>query len=282
PYKWPLQKVNTSFGQGVTVTVLQMMQGFSAIANEGKMVKPYFVDKIVDPETGEVTQMKPEYLDSPISKETANQTLDYLKSPVYSEHGTARRYQLEGYELAAKTGTAQLVNPKTGKYFAESQDHVFSVVGFAPADNPKVILYVTVQQPKWTNEVNTGSGVVEKIFNPVMKRALELYAKEESGKEASEKIKKTVPKVTGLPAEEAAEKLKKAGFDVQFIGTGDRAVQQLPLPETVYAEGQRVLLLTNGASTMPDMTGWSKNDVLKVAEITGIPIKVDGEGFVRS
>src|SRR5699024_10014529 len=85
PFQWPIQKVNTAFGQGVTVTVLQMMQAFSAVANEGQMMKPYFVDKIVDPATGKVQQMKPEILSSPISKEAAAKTLDYLKEPVYSE-----------------------------------------------------------------------------------------------------------------------------------------------------------------------------------------------------
>lgn len=282
PFKWPLQKINTSFGQGVTATPLQMLQAFSAIANKGRMVKPYFIDRTVDSKTGKENKTKPVYMETPISEQTAAQTLAYLKEPVYSEHGTAKRYQTEGVELAAKTGTAQLVNPQTNKYFTGTTDHIYSVVGYAPADDPQVILYVTVQQPHLTAEVTYGSRVVEKIFNPVMKRAMEVYGKEESAAEASASKELIVPKVTGETPENATEKLAEANFSPIVVGTGDQIVQQLPAADSPLAQEQKVILLTNGASTMPNMQGWSKNDVLKVAEITGIPISVEGEGFVSS
>ncbi len=279
PYQWPLEKANTSFGQGVTVTVFQMMQAYSAIANEGKMMKPQYISKIVDPATGKETVIKPEVVNEPISKETADQALNYLKEVVYSKNGTGQGYQIDGYEIAAKTGTAQIVNPETKKYYSGGNNYIFSVVGMAPADDPKVVLYVTVQQPTITDPSLVGGDVVQAIFNPVMKRALEYqHLTDESEPEDTNQVE--MPKVTGVSKEEALKQLEETKLDVTVIGNGDTIVQQLPLPDKMTIKNQRIMLMTNGAMTMPDMTGWSKNDALKVAEITGIEFTFKGEGYV--
>lgn len=279
PYKWPLEKANTSFGQGVTVTVFQMMQAYSAIANEGKMMKPQYISKIVDPITGDETVIKPEVVNEPISKETADQALNYLKEVVYSKNGTGQGYQIDGYEIAAKTGTAQIVNPESKKYYSGGNNYIFSVVGMAPADDPKVVLYVTVQQPTITDPSLVGGDVVQAIFNPVMKRALEYqHLTDESESEDTNQVE--MPKVTGVSKEEALKQLEETKLDVTVIGNGDTIVQQLPLPDKMTIKNQRIMLMTNGAMTMPDMTGWSKNDALKVAEITGIEFTFNGEGYV--
>lgn len=89
-------------------------------------------------------------------------------------------------------------------------------------------------------------------------------------------------KVTGITKEEALKTLEDKKLNVTIIGNGDTIVQQLPLPESTILAGQKVVLLTNGAMTMPNMTGWSKNDVLKVSEITGQKFKIDGDGFVTT
>lgn len=279
PYEWPLQRVNTGFGQGITVTPVQMLQAFSAVANEGQMVKPYIVDRVSNPETGEVTQYETEYTQSPISEETANQTLDYLTETVYSDVGTAQGYQIDGYDIAAKTGTAQLVNPETGNYYSGGSNYVYSVVGMAPADDPELILYVTVQQPEFNESTTSGSQVVQKVFNPMMKRALEynrLGAEaEDEGAELSE-----MPQFIDSNTHEAIEQAEEQGYNPEIVGSGDTIVQQYPQEGTQSYEPGRVLLLTNGAMTLPDMTGWSRNDALKVAELTGAEFSFEGEGFV--
>ena len=277
PYKWPLEKASTSYGQGVTVTVVQMMQAFSAIANEGKMVKPQFISKMVDPLTGKETLVNPEIVDEPISKETADQALNYLKQVVYSENGTGQGYKIEGYEIAAKTGTSQIVNPDTKNYYKGGNNYIYSVVGMAPADDPKVILYVTVQQPSIKDPSVIGSDVVKEIFNPVMKRALEYQHLTDESQDVNQV---EMPKVTGLSKIDAVGKLDETKLDVTIIGNGDTIVQQLPLPQKIIIKNQRIILMTNGAMTMPNMSGWSKNDVLKVSEITGIKFTFEGEGYV--
>lgn len=279
PYMWPLEKANTSFGQGLTVTVMQMMQAYSAVANEGKMMKPQFISKIVDPATGKETIIEPEVVSEPISKESADQTLNYLKEVVYSENGTGQAYKIEGHEIAAKTGTAQIVNPDTKMYYSGGNNYVYSVVGMAPADDPKVVLYVTVQQPTINDPSIIGGDVVKAVFNPVMKRALE-YQHLTDKSQVQNLNQVDMPKVTGISKVDALEKLNETKVDVTIIGNGDTVVQQLPLPQETIIKNQRIIVMTNGAMTMPDMNGWSKNDVLKVSEITGIKFTFKGEGYV--
>ncbi|MCA9765833.1 MAG: penicillin-binding protein [Carnobacterium sp.] len=279
PYMWPIEKANTSFGQGLTVTVMQMMQAYSAVANEGKMMKPQFISKIVDSKTGKETIFNPEVVNEPISKKTANQALNYLKEVVYGENGTGKSYKIEGHEIAAKTGTAQIVNPDTKRYYNGGNNYIFSVVGMAPVDDPKVILYVTVQQPAVNDPSVIGSDVVKEIFNPVMKRALEYqHLSDESQIQDINQVE--MPEVTGLSKVKALEEVDKTKLDVTIIGSGDTIVQQMPLPQKIIIKNQRIILMTNGAMTMPDMAGWSKNDVLKVSEITGIKFIFEGEGYV--
>lgn len=270
PYEWPLQKINTAFGQGIAVTPVQMLKAFSALTNGGTMVEPHIVS-----EQTEGSEKQPV-----ISPETAAQTLEYLKETVYSEHGTARGYQIDGFEIAAKTGTAQIADPETGRYLSGSNNKVFSVVGMAPADDPELILYVTVQQPE-LNTISHGSQAVQKIFNPVMKRALEYYSAGDD-MQSENSYANVMPDFVEKPAQDAIAYLEENGDAYSLIGSGERVVQQFPRQEMQVDETQRVLLLTNGAMTLPDLTGWSRNDLYRLAELTGIALTVEGEGFVTS
>lgn len=279
-FNYPLEQANTAFGQGLTVTAVQMLQAFTAVANDGQMMKPQYISKYVDSDTGKETTVEPEVVGEPITEEVAHQTLEYLKEVVYNENGTGVDYQIDGYEIAAKTGTAEIVNPETKQYYSGGTDYIYSVAAMAPADDPKVILYITVQQPEIEDGSTTGSGVVKEIYHPIMKRALEYLSLGE--KEDAETNTVEMPKVTGMVKEEALKSLEDTQLNVTVVGNGDTIVQQLPLPNETTIENQRIVLMTNGAMTMPDMMGWSKNDVLKVSEITGLEFVFEGEGYVVS
>ena len=86
------------------------------------------------------------------------------------KNGTAYDFNIDGEGVAAKTGTAEIINPETGKYYSNGNNYIFSVVGFAPYDDPKYILYITVKQPR---VAVTGNQIIKEIFNPLMKRSLE-------------------------------------------------------------------------------------------------------------
>lgn len=277
-YNYPLEKVNTSFGQGVTVTPFQLIQAFTSIANDGKMMKLQYISKIVDSVTGEEEIIEPEEIASPISKETAQTVLNYLTEVVYADYGTASAYQVEDVRIGAKTGTAELVNAETGKYYTGWNEYLYSVVGFAPIDDPSYILYVTLKLPKNVEE-KSFSTYLSEVFNPMMKRAV---AYDQLGtKNNEENYEGKIPKVTGINKQESIDSLAEHGFySVSVIGSGSQVVQQYPFAETNILFNQRIVLMTEGAMTMPNVYGWSKDDVLKISELTGTPFQFVGEGYV--
>ena len=143
-----VDRANSAFGQGITVTNFQMMKGFSAIANDGSMLQPHYISKIVDKNTGKETITEPQIVGTPIKAQTAQQIrtymIDTVEDPTY---GIAYDiYKVPGYHVAAKTGTAQISD---GKGYVDGASQVLSsVVEMVPADNPEYVLYITLRQAK--------------------------------------------------------------------------------------------------------------------------------------
>ncbi|MGM0865418.1 MAG: peptidoglycan D,D-transpeptidase FtsI family protein [Bacillota bacterium] len=171
-YNNPIERATTIFGQGSTVTALQMIQAESAIANGGNMMKPYVVSKIVDSDSNRIVkEFQPEVIRCPITKEAADKTREYLTSTVTSDIGTGRMFQIDGFRVSGKSGTAQIPDPKGKGYLTGSNEYLFSFLGMAPADDPELIVYVGVEKPDLQpNEI--GSIPVSKVFIPVMKNSL--------------------------------------------------------------------------------------------------------------
>ena len=273
--KSPLNQAMTSFGQSIDVTVMQMMQGVTTVANRGPMVQPRIV-KSVTTKNGKTVTYGRKVVRQPISKDTANQVVDAMRQVVNASYGTGMAYKMPGVDLAVKTGTAQIASP-AGGYLTGDSNYIFSVMGMAPASNPKYVLYITMKQPqKMTKAAET---IMASIFKPMMTRALAL-----AGSGAAVPTTKTVavPPVTGASASAASTSLKTAGLLAATVGTGNRIVQQLPAANTNALAGSRVLMLTNGAMTMPNVAGWAKSDVLKLAQLTGRKFSLQGDGYAVS
>lgn len=132
-----------------------------------------------------------------------------------------------------------------------------------------------MKQPQKMTE--PAESILASIFKPMMQRALDTTA---NGAVTDDTNTATIPAVTNAALTTAQDSLKQANFDVATVGTGNKVVQQLPTSGTKALHGSRVLLLTNGAMTMPDLTGWSKSDVLKFVQLTGKKFKLVGDGFV--
>ncbi|WP_088809571.1 MULTISPECIES: penicillin-binding protein [Listeria] len=276
-YNYPVEKVTTVFGQGTTVSMMQMLQGASAIASDGKMKQPYIVSKITNPNTNEVTETKTKVSGTPISEATAKKTREELQQVVSGEHGTGKLYAIPGYSVAGKTGTSQIADPKTGKYMTGSDNYIFSFMGMAPADDPELVMYVTMQQPQLEGS-ETGGEAVSEVFNPVMKNSLQ-YMNIKPAKEAKmEKV--SVPNYAGQSVEDAKAAITKSKLVPVVVGNGSKVVQQIPQQANKVMEGERIVIMTDGDMTMPDMTNWSRDDAQKVSEITGIPFTYNGSGYV--
>ena len=278
PYDHPLQAVTTGFGQGISVTPIQMLQAFTAIANKGQMMKPKMLDRTIDSVTNEQTIFEPIIKESPITPETAQATLNYLKQATEMDEAVARFYRKEDYPVIAKTGTAQVSDPETGMY--KPSEYIYSVAAMIPADEPEYIVYITVQNPSFTPDASYGSGVVQKIYHPLVDRIYDFNEQLKSPGENEQIYYIQTPSYLEVSADEASHSLTEEGREFTIIGTGSEIVQQFPYPETPLFDEQQIILMTNGAATMPDLTNWSRNDALKVAELTGIQMRFQGEGYV--
>ncbi|WP_257350559.1 penicillin-binding protein [Pseudalkalibacillus decolorationis] len=270
-FEYETEKLTTAFGQGTAITPIQQIQAATAIANGGKMMKPYVIEKIVNPENDKVIQNhEPDVVGNPISKETSQKVRDLLRTVVTD--GTGKPYNIEGYEVSGKTGTAQIPDPKGG-YLTGWDNYIFSFLGMAPKDDPKLLVYVAVDRPDLDLEsYESGSEPVSQVFNFVMKNSLQYLniVPEESNsneKEKSEQSGIPLADYEGQSSEEVQKGLKEKGLDVLVLGEGDNVVAQAPFPDTTVLKGEKVIVRTDGKVKMHDLAGWSRSEVMQVARI---------------
>ena len=272
-FKGALAQANTAFGQGITVNAMQMMQAFSAIGNNGKMMKPYIVSRIVDGNNGKtVKKVKPEVVGHPIKASTAKKVLGYMQGVIYDQKGLGHDYQIKGYRIAGKTATAQIGGAHG--YSTGDTNYLYSFVGMAPAKNPKYIMYVTLRQPQ--NLKKPATKQIASVFNPTMKMLL-------SQQKVAEKAKRkviTMPNVIGETTQKANSQLSKKGMQVVVVGSKGKVKQQSAEPNQQVLTDQHVILDAGGEYRMPDISGWSSADVQQLAKILKLNVKENGTGYV--
>ena len=132
-FKYPIEQANTAFGQAISVTPLQMMQGYSAIANNGKELQPQIIEKVVDPNTNRVvSQPKAKTVSKPISKSSAKATRKQLEDVIYSKHGLGKDYAIPDVSTTGKSGTAQVATSSGYSSPGDNTNEIHSWMGMAP------------------------------------------------------------------------------------------------------------------------------------------------------
>ena len=244
PRQWSgLSMAALPIGQEISVTAIQLTTTASAIANGGVLMKPWVVKAIVSKEGRIVKEFEPTSVRRVISQETAYRLTDILKRVI--REGTGTRAQVSGYEVAGKTGTAQKINPETGKY---SQDKaVASFLGWVPADNPRIVILVVVNEPKGFSYegmmVHYGGLIAAPVFKEVAQRTLcylnvppEKSPKGEiirvslcDMKREARRIEKTekMPDLRGRSMREAFRILNGYDLKPNFVGSG-QVIKQSP------------------------------------------------------
>jgi len=282
-FKWKTDQVMSSFGQASAVTAIQIIQAATAIANDGKMVQPYVIQKVVDPNDNKVVmQHDTKVVGQPVTKETAATVRGMMHDVVWSEHGTGHNYQIENYDIIGKTGTAQLY--KNGKLLTGKDNYLFSFLGMAPQNDPKLIVYVAIERPHLKPQ-DTGSEPVAYVFKPVMENALQyMQVKPQLANAKGEKTEAKAIKMkqwVGKSMSEAESALTDEGLDVFTIGDGTVQGQSLYEGLSVLP-GTKIILVGQGLHQMPDVTGWSLTEVLQLSQVLGIHPKIQGNGFAVS
>lgn len=172
----------TAFGQAISVTNLQMMQAYTALTNEGKMLRPRYIKQIIDSE-GNEKEIPVEVVGEPIKASTAKTVLEYMQDTVTDEvYGTGYGiYNIEGVNVSAKTGTAQIF--ENGQLLTGANDYIYSVVQVAPTEDPEYIMYVTMKKPVITGEYGSPSELISEISNGMLKHAFKVDTTTNEGEE---------------------------------------------------------------------------------------------------
>lgn len=275
-----LQQKTSAFGQSTTVTPVQMIQAQSAFFNKGNMLKPWFVDSIKNPISKKTFyQSKKEIAGKPITASTASKVETELDKVVNSKKSHAMNYRVDGYDIEGKTGTAQVADEKSGGYVKGENPYFVSFIGDAPKKNPKVIVYAGMSLAQKNDQEAYEMGV-SKAFKPIMENTLK-YLNVGSKKDETKSAQYSkVPNVTGQSIDKAKESLKSEDLQATVIGNGDNVKSQSIKANKKLLPNSKVLLLTDGDITMPNMKGWTKDDVLAFQELTGINVTTKGSGYV--
>lgn len=234
----PLELATTAFGQGVSVTPIQQVMAVTAAINGGYLYEPYIADEWIDPVTEKVVEKtEPNLKQQVISKETSEEVRYALESVV--AQGTGRPAYVEGYRVGGKTGTAQKVGPD-GRYM--QNNYIVSFIGFAPADNPEIVVYVAVDNPK--NTVQFGGVVAAPIVGTIIEDSLSVMGveKRQDGIEKEyqwpEEPLVEVPNLVGLSPEDLTEYLLNLSVDVN--GTGKKIIDQEPKAGEKVEQGAKI------------------------------------------
>lgn len=270
-----VDRAMSAYGQAVGVTNFQMMKAFTSIANNGTMIQPRYISKVVDPQTGEERTTQTEVLGQPFSKETTEKVREYMRDVVESEnYGSAYGvYSVPGYNVSAKTGTAQIASD-TGGYQTGDTAYLYSIVEMVPSEDPDYVLYLTMKHPKTYDRM-----ALAKIANPLMKRAMDFKETEEDADTETKTEKISVADYRNLEADVAAADAQKSGLQPVVIGNGKKVQKQSTANGDQLISGEKLILYTGGDKLMPDVTGWSKADIMKLGKILGIEVSFDGDGY---
>ena len=266
------------FGQSVAVTPIQMITAACAVVNGGRLMKPYLVEAIEDNEGAVISKTSPTVVATPISAATSATMRRLLHGVV--ENGGGKNAKISGWSVGGKTGTAQIY--KNGRI--ESNLHIGSFVGFAPAENPKVALLVTVNEAQVKPDYGgtTAAPFAAQIFSEILP-LLGVPKTDGSAKAAHV----TMPNVTGMDVRDAKAILRELGLDAVTDGTNPNVTGQLPPAGTDVQEGFCAMLYVTGEEApsaqdyarVPDVIGMGMRECAQTLRKNGFEMNAQGDGL---
>lgn len=277
-FKYDVEVVNAGFGQGITTTPIQQVRALTSIANNGVILNPYIVEKTVNSTTKEVTY-KAEVKEG--ERVATQETVDKIKNLMYlvvnseASETTGSKYLMEGYDLIGKTGTAQIANPKTGKYYDGKYDYITSFAGMYPKDNPEVIIYVAMQR-------SYNSNVLPETVKTIVKDTAKYLGIFDEAPELNKEVTKyKMDNYKNKSVESVKQSLDEKGTKYVIFGNGSKVIDQYPNKNTIINTKEKIFIFTNdNLITMPDLTNYSFKEADVVLTKLGIKHNIDGDGYV--
>ena len=276
-FNYDIDAASATFGQGITVTPIQMIQAMTTISNDGKMLKPYLIDKIVDTDTGESSyDATKEVIDTVANSSTVDKLKKLMASVVCNDSlkCTGSAYYMEDYPIIGKTGTAQIYDEKTGTYMSGESDYIYSFAGLYPGNDPEIIIYAAIKRPK-----DTTNYIAPAIKDVVVNTSKYLNIVVDDSKSTTYEIGNYVNKEVNNVSSE----ITGSGMKLFVLGSGKTVIRQYPLADSKLYNGSVVVLLTDTYDKkMPNLVGLSYKDAVNILKLMEVKYNVNGNGYVVS
>ena len=276
-FNYDLEVANATFGQGITTTPIQHLQGLSIIANNGQMITPYIVKQIVDPNSEQIVyEGKTVRSEQLVSVSTTNKMKDLMKSVVdgKDEFTTGYGYGVDGLDIIGKTGTAQIWNTSLNAYEYGSTNYIYSFAGMFPYEEPEIIIYTAMKKPK-SGTTRAMKKLVRDLSSDISKY-LNIVSNETSILDSYE-----MEIFYNKDAVNSYNVLREKDLNVIVIGNGNVVIDQYPQVKTKVIAGDLVILKTNDVNRiMPSFIDLSYKEASKLCEMLNVKCEIEGNGYV--
>lgn len=274
-FRYDSETYSAGYGQGITITAIQQLQALSIVANDGFMVEPHIISKIVDKENKIEKKTKTKKSERIVSSSTVSK-IKNLMEDVLKPGATGSKYYIDGYDIIGKTGTAQIY--QNGKYLTGENDYIVSAALMYPKDDPEIIVYSVAKRPKWNANVALANATVELIKNINKYKTVVGEVTDTESSDSRKLVGNYINKDTSV----AISDLKDKNVQSVVMGTGDKVINQYPKHNSTVLAGDKVFLITNNNDyKMPDMNNWSRSDVVKFCDILNISCTFKNYGYVE-
>lgn len=277
--EYDVDTVTASFGQGISITPIQMIQALTVFGTSGDTMRPYIVDKIVDENGKIVSQSEPKVSNKDVySDETITKMREMLQLYVEGPNSISTYYKNSEFGLIGKTGTAQIAD-ESGNYLTGDNNYIFSFTGMMPYEDPEIIVYGLVKQPKhgksqatidMVNEVVSGVGSIKGINVDVGKPTVNSTTAY-MGDYTSTNVADAQVQISNLTS-----------CKVVVLGNGSNVINQYPPQQSAIQSYSTIYLLTDSEATMPDLRGMNYRDAAIVMSLYGVDLKKKGVGRVSA
>lgn len=271
----PTDLAVSSFGQGFSITPLQLITAICSVANGGNLMQPYMVSQILDDEGNIVSTTEPTVKRKVISESTSKILCEILEQNAIS--GAAKNGYVAGYRVCGKTGTSQRLMDTNGDGI---EDYISSFCGFAPADDPQYALLVYFDSPQ--GDSYYGSAVAAPVFANIMKEVLPyLEVEAQYTQEELDNMSVSAGAYTGVSVEDAKATAQADGFNVIVYGNGDTVLSQIPSGGAEIPKEGTIVLFTDENSEqelveVPDLTGMDVAEANRSAALFNLNLKISG------
>jgi len=280
-----VSQIQSSFGQGIAVTPIQLLRGWTSFSNEGVMLEPHIVNKIVNTNDNTALQVGKEIIGKPVSSSAVDQVkklmvgvnTDPLWGTTYGGYAgrpAAPLFTVNGNPMATKSGTAQVASP-TGGYLEGVNDVLASAVAMYPPQNPDFIFYMYIKLPDNGISTVTISDVANPLIAQAEARKSQIQATDSSNF-PSGKVK--LANYVGKESGPTADTLRQQLLAPVVVGKGSKISEQAIASGEEVNTNTRLLLLTDGSPSIPDMYSWTKDQVEQVAKWYDLKITYNGSG----